>query len=218
MSLNEETFLEQVKDHQMTVIRDDGEYRHVRFRKPNTNNMFFDLVAFPGTLVFTGDMGTYTFSRERDMFRFFHVRPDDTLTRSIDKRYWGEKMTAICKNGDYREYQPSVARESVKYRFDNWCEDQGQPDEDASEQEKLAWEDRKTALWAEITREVLRHVDDEHEFWEAVREFTYDDFEFTDYHELSTQGYTHHFVWCCFAIAWGVRKYYAAQSIAEAKA
>jgi hypothetical protein len=44
----EDKFLVDVKAHQMTILRDDGVYRHLRFAKPRTNNQRFDLVTTEG--------------------------------------------------------------------------------------------------------------------------------------------------------------------------
>lgn len=74
-------------EHVMTVLRDDGLYRHLRFGKPGTGMYQFDLVTWPGYLAITGDIGTYTFSRLPDMFDFF--------TGYINHGYWAEKL----KNG-----------------------------------------------------------------------------------------------------------------------
>lgn len=69
--------------HAMTVLRDDGLYRHLRFRKPDRSEYWFDLLTWPGNLTITGDMGTYTFARVEDMFTFF--------TGYINTHYWAEK-------------------------------------------------------------------------------------------------------------------------------
>ena len=47
----------------MIVLRDDGVYRHIRFKKPGTGCMHFDLVTWPGYLCYSGDMGCYVFCR-----------------------------------------------------------------------------------------------------------------------------------------------------------
>lgn len=69
----EKRFLGDVAKHQMTILRDDGVNRHVRFKQPNSSNMFFDLITWPGCLCYTGDMGTYVFRRLEDMFEFFRT-------------------------------------------------------------------------------------------------------------------------------------------------
>src|ERR1035438_10338294 len=66
-----ESFLADVAEHAMAVMQDNGVYRHLRFRKPGSSNMWFDLITWPGSLVISGDMGTWAFSRVEDMFAFF---------------------------------------------------------------------------------------------------------------------------------------------------
>ena len=69
----DEQFLRDVAEHTMTVIREDGVSRHIRFAKPGTSCMHFDLITWPGYLCYTGDMGTYVFQRLTDMFEFFRT-------------------------------------------------------------------------------------------------------------------------------------------------
>jgi len=44
-------------EHVVTVLHSDGLYRHWRCQKPGTGMMGFDIVTWPGSLCFTGDMG-----------------------------------------------------------------------------------------------------------------------------------------------------------------
>jgi hypothetical protein len=82
--------------HQMTVLHDDGLYRHLRFARSqvlgpvhvHTGMYYFDLITWPGFLTIVGDFGpSFVFSRERDMFGFFRG-PD------INPGYWAEKLTS----------------------------------------------------------------------------------------------------------------------------
>ena len=73
MTCTEQSFLKDVAEHQMTVLRDDGVNRHVQFRRPGTICMGFELITWPGYLCYTGDMGTYVFRRLEDMFEFFRT-------------------------------------------------------------------------------------------------------------------------------------------------
>ena len=41
-------FAEDVAEHELTVRRDDGLYRHLRFQKPGTWIYGFDLITWPG--------------------------------------------------------------------------------------------------------------------------------------------------------------------------
>lgn len=94
----EECFPRDTSKHEMTVLHDDGLYRHLRFARPGTNNMSFNIVTWPGYLAYSGDMGDYMFTRLTDMFDFF--RGD-----RINPGYWGEKLVA----GEAKKYSPEVA-------------------------------------------------------------------------------------------------------------
>lgn len=59
-----------LKDHIITVRHVDGLYRHWRCQKPGDSNMAFDVITWPGSLCYTGDMGHYLFKRTDDMVAF----------------------------------------------------------------------------------------------------------------------------------------------------
>lgn len=46
----EQSFLNDVSLHTMTVIRDHGVHRHLRFGKPGSGDMYFDIVTYPHLL------------------------------------------------------------------------------------------------------------------------------------------------------------------------
>jgi hypothetical protein len=75
--------------HELTVLHDDGLYRHLRLRAPRTSEYWFDLITIPGALIFRGDGKSFTFARLEDMFEFFRGRPG-----RINAHYWAEKLTS----------------------------------------------------------------------------------------------------------------------------
>jgi len=103
----EARFPTDIAKHRMTVIRDDGLYRHLRFAQPGTRNMSFDILTWPGYLCFCGDMGDYLFMRLEDMLEFF--RHD-----KINPSYWAEKVQAEDKDSGVKEYSQDKARAWVK--------------------------------------------------------------------------------------------------------
>jgi len=103
----EADFPNSIKDHKLTIIRDEGLYRHLRFSRPDTCTMRFDIITWPGYLAFVGDMGDWVFARIPDMLEFF--RGD-----RINPSYWAEKVQA----GECREYSEDVAREWIKEALD----------------------------------------------------------------------------------------------------
>jgi len=119
----EAQFPNNVKDHKLTIIRDEGLYRHLRFRQPSTSNMWFDIITWPGYLAFVGDMGDWVFARDTDMLEFF--RGD-----RINPSYWGEKIQA----GEYREYSGDVALKQIN----EGLEEGGFTDEEREEALEIA--------------------------------------------------------------------------------
>ena len=96
--LTEAQFLKDVSDHQLELLRDDGLYRHLRFAKPGSIMMSFELVTWPGYLCFCGDMRDFLFTRIPDMFNFFRSSRQDRIageTLYINTGYWGGKCVAV---------------------------------------------------------------------------------------------------------------------------
>lgn len=94
--------------HTMTVLRDDGPYRHLRFATPGTRMYAYDLITWPGSLCFQGDYGTWVFSRQEDMFAFFAQDTGD-----INPGYWAEKVTA----GNTRELDEETGQPGFRFQY-----------------------------------------------------------------------------------------------------
>ena len=95
--MTEEQFLKDVAAHKMSALElDVGIHRHLRFIQPATNNMWFDIVTWPGSLTIHGDMGTWSFSRLPDMFNFFRGN-------RINASSWSEKITSESRFGGPHE-------------------------------------------------------------------------------------------------------------------
>ncbi len=218
---SEENFLKDVANHQMIVIRDDGVHRHVRFKRPESGIGWFDLITWPGTLCIDGDMGTYVFRRLEDMFEFFRTDGKyflrDGIKLGINPGYWGEKVQAQSVfGGGIQEFSTDIFRQHVTEVFDSWAEE-NQPDGDADQEERDKFEHLKEELFGEITVEVLDSTDDgETRSYDAAMNFKSDaapDFAFRDCWEWRCMTFTFHFIWCCYAIAWGVKTYDEAKAM-----
>jgi hypothetical protein len=189
---NEESFLRDVAEHQVQILRDDGVYRHIRFKRPSTSDMHFDMITWPWCLCYTGDMGTYVFRRLEDMFQFFRAgrcQFQKGHELRINPGYWAEKVEgADCHDG-IKEYRA----EKFRARITEWIDDMG-----ASPELREAVED-----------EILSCADEgEHEARRAVRLFEHNGEDvFQDFQEIDLTEYTHRFMWCCYALAWGIQKY-----------
>src|SRR3972149_10753581 len=114
-------FLDDVENHQMTIVRDDNTHilgRHLRFSKPGTVCMSFDLITWPGHLCITGDMGTYVFRRLPDMFEFFRTKSNEDDKISVNLDYWAEKCIASGHTG-INEYSKDNFRTCIIERLDD---------------------------------------------------------------------------------------------------
>ncbi len=154
--LTENEFLRDVADHVLEVMRDDGVYRHIRFRKPGTMCMHFDLITWPGYLCYTGDMGTYVFARLADMFQFFRTdrsyAPRTGRRLAVNLSYWSEKLEAVdgSRNGGAaKEFsEKKLLRTINEYRV-AWLRE-------AYTDGSLDKEQRRE-LWEAVDEDVLRH-------------------------------------------------------------
>jgi hypothetical protein len=191
-----ERFDNDVAKHQIQILRDEGLYRHVRFRQPDTYCMGFDLITWPGYLCYTGDMGTFVFSRIADMFEFFR-QPDSSEPR-INPGYWSEKVQAQDRGG-ITEFSEEKLKARVKERFEEWVEEEGIDD--------------LGSLWNAIEREVFGLLDSygaegKNQAYQAIMSVEHNGrYPFQDFWEVSADVYTYQFLWCCHALVWGIRRY-----------
>lgn len=212
------TFLSDVANHQMTVLRDSSVDRHVRFRQPGSSCYGFDLITWSGHFLITGDCGSYLFRREDDMFGFFRQdRKYDADGLHINTRYWCEKLLAVACGGDGRgnakEYSHEKFGANVLTLFERHFEDEvrhdDRPDDQLAQYEKdhiAARKGVRDEIWAEIEADVLSEMRDQHEAARAAFNFDHKGFNFQGWEADHTE-YSFHFLWCCFAIAWGIKKY-----------
>lgn len=203
-------FLTNVATHQMEIIKDDGIYRHVRFARPGTSCMHFDLITWPGYLAYVGDMGSYTFSRIRDMFEFFRqpAKPTDANPSglTINPGYWSEKVQAADMSDGVTEFSEVKFKAKAKRWFDEWADD-------ASD---LSAEQRNE-LWDSIESDVFGVLVDygaqgAHQAYGAFMDFEHGGSRpFHDFFEVSSDVYSRRFLWCCYALVWGINQYDASQ-------
>jgi hypothetical protein len=207
----EERVLKDLAGHEMHIIRDDGVHRHIRFKRPGEGVYWFDLITWPGTLCIDGDCGTYVFRRLEDMFEFFRTDREYALRKGrklgINPQYWAEKLRA---HDGFQEFSEERFRENVKRAFDNWVECEAPEDGEAEPDEIAEFTALKNALWAEIEGEVLCNAGDG-EIRAIDSALAFDggnaDFNFEDAWEWGCKEFTFQFLWCCYAIAWGIQLY-----------
>ena len=201
---SKEDFLEDIKNHTMTILMDSSEYRHVVFSNNGSAVYKFSLITWPGYLCITGDMGCYVFSRLRDMFEFFRADQGSNLERSINPAYWAEKLQAAVRDGVFTFNHTDCRAEVLRYTR-NWLREHYYQ---TTKQERR-W------LMEEIRDEVLIDIDDGSSrdvAMTSIYQFTSKvntrlDFQFTDFFDRNFDDFSYPFIWCCYAIAWGINIY-----------
>jgi hypothetical protein len=179
----ESAFPRDISNHVMNVIRDDGLYRHLRFAKPGTMCMHFDIITWPGYLAYVGDMGSYVFRRVFDMFDFFREVVDKPGAPRICPDYWSQKVEAMDKTDGIKEYSEELARAWVKERLD-----EGEAsDEVREEAESIDFNNGEARLYDSI----------DSVGWHG----------FADHWEANFKDFTYRYIWCCLAIVWAVKQY-----------
>lgn len=193
-----EQFLKDVEKHEMTILRNDGLYRHLRFKNPQRSAMWFDIVTWPGVLAIRGDMGDAMLSRIEDMFEFFGGDID-----RINPGYWKEKVIAQSVYGKgVEKFDVDAFREAVK--------------RDVAEQLEL-----DSYVESQIEEETLEELkslfnaEDEYECVDAMRSFRSQTISFGDFDWDSATTFTYHYIWRCYAITWGIGKFWEATKAAE---
>lgn len=197
-----ERFARDTDAHQMTVLHDDGLYRHLHFRQPKTGIYWFDLITVPGTLIFQGDGESYVFTRIEDMFEFFRGP-----VGRINPQYWAEKLTSVRREG-VMVYDEDIFKAHVEEAVTDALRD----------------DPTLTGLTESVHQEVLDSDSGEIGFEElalrAVGDFAfyknesdrYDyskspDFQFSDICDWNCRDYDWWFLWACHGIVWGIAQY-----------
>jgi hypothetical protein len=194
-----ERFARETTKHEMTILHDDGLYRHLRFRSPDNSFYWFELVAWPGKLSVGGDVDGFTFSRTEDMFGFFR---QSSYKGGINASYWAEKV--VASRNDVKAYSMDLFNEQVAAELKD-------AEEDYPGIAK-AWDEKNTGFFAEYNTEY------EDGAFAALHEFSFlpenatgEPFTFYDTSDWDLTDYSWNFLWCCNAIVWGIRQYDAAK-------
>jgi hypothetical protein len=194
-------FASDTDNHKMTVLHDDGLYRHVRFVNPERSWAYwFDLITVPGALIFQGDGNSYVFHRLEDMFEFFRVSAD---CGAPNVGYWAEKLVGGEQNAQV--YQQEILQRHM----------------DDAVAEALKENARLTklpdAVRDRITDEMVsdesydRRLVEDFKYWinpddEFAVPHKHEDFRFEQY-EWRCRDYHWWFLWACHAIVWGIAQY-----------
>lgn len=195
----ESEFLKDVATHKMTILYADGLYRHLKFRASiNCWNQWFEIITWPNALTLAGDMGTWTFSRVEDMFTFFRGSADGPL--KINEGYWAEKLQGgdcYGSRAGAMQFDADYFRELL-FRQPRECH--------SLEADQIEFIER------ELKNDFRRCEDNEHEAVRIAYEFHcevpgYGRFEFSGSDLPDGRVYTYRFIWCLYAIVWGIRQW-----------
>lgn len=187
-----ERFQRDTADHELTVLHDDGLYRHLRVKAPGDFAYWFDVVTWPGNLCVTGDCGTYVFARIQDMFEFFR-RPSRHGEASINAWYWGEKLKAPQGRDRVRVF----SEEAYHRRVGEWI---------AYQVEQLEAEDVADFTGA-VSEQLLDPVDNEHDAQRRLAEFTWKHVTLQDAWEWDLRDWDWAYIWSCWAIVDAIARY-----------
>lgn len=188
-----ERFPQDIAQHVVTILRDDGVYRHLRCARPGSGVMAFEIVTWPGRLAYCGDMGAYVFERLPDMFTFF--RADTDRPGCINPSYWAEKVAALDRDG-ITEYSPAKFRAAIEEHLAEFIEDRGMA------------EDEATRLREEVEVSIRYQDEDEWSARAAADGFKHHGRRvFSDFYEIKLHEYTFRFLWCCQALVWAIARY-----------
>lgn len=195
-----EQFAAEVVEHRMTVLHDDGLYRHLRFAKPGTGMWSWSLVTWPGHLAVSGDIGDgWVFEREDDMLQFFGRNGHQS---GINPSYWAEKL-------------PSHMRVAAKH----FSADRFEAAVRADVESRDLTDEQKSLLLESLELSVFQGYDDLGWSLSAIAgtwmpagvPVEFEDFEHGEYDD-----WEHHFLLALFAIVHGVRQYREYEAAIEA--
>ena len=195
-------FLKDTKEHQLTIVKDDGIYRHIQISKPGTCVCHYNLTTWPYHLCISGDMGTWVFSRIEDMFDFFIMNDSDyNKPDEINPHYWAEKVQAISRFGGsgIYEFDTDDFKAQVRRRVKEYFE--GHP------------QGCKECL-QELEDDVFMYMDDypKEVIYERLYNFSYsapdgDEFTFSGEDMPDAQRFSLYYIWILYAIVKGITMY-----------
>lgn len=202
-----EEFLVSVKQHELTINLDHELYRDLTIKNPETNNRMYHVTTRPYYITIYGDMGTFTFSRTKDMFAFF--RNDDL---SIKPSYYHEKMQSEDKLTKSLEFSCDQIIEQLNDYLENFkerCLDEGE-DESCYESAEQAVE-RFIKYTERSENEYVYEINN----WNPESSGNMDLDDFWD--GFSGMIYSYHYIWCLYAITYAIKLYDESKSTEEKK-
>lgn len=115
-------FARDTAKHQMTVLHEDGLYRHLRFINPAPDGHTpFELITWPYNLVVkTGWTFHFDIDATEDMFDLFRRT---ALTGQINPGYWSEKVRA--GRDEIYDFSLDLLKKEIDEAVNAWTSDMG---------------------------------------------------------------------------------------------
>jgi len=113
-------FARETAGHEMTVLHDDGLYRHLKFMNPEHGSFgAFELITWPYNLVVkTGWTFHFDIDATEDMFDLFRRT---ALTGQINPGYWSEKVRA--GRDEVEGFDPDLLKAEIASTLADWMRD-----------------------------------------------------------------------------------------------
>lgn len=204
----EKRFLNDIKEHEMKIENDNEVFRSILFKKPDSSYYYFRITTWPNNLCISGDMGTFVFSRVYDMFDFFIMDKDDFNYKqdgslAINEGYWHEKLQSEDKHSKALKFDSEKFEKYITKLFNEYVRDN----------EGYTEEDKESCLEA---LQELFESSNEHEAMDSVYSKKWADGDcplqedFSSYLQdggIDPTDYSLHYIWCLYAIVWGIHQY-----------
>lgn len=184
-----ERFPKDTEGFVLTVLHEQGDYRHLRFQRPGERWGSTDIHTWPGGLTTAGDMADgWMFERGLGFFN-----------NSVNLRYWHEKLTPAGRRAA-EEFSEATLRSTLT---------EAGADLDIPDQFRAEFDEELNDLIERIcsgyadTSAALEQIAEFEFEWEGEHGDV--DVCFTDSYELNIEDYTYHFVWALHVLSTAAR-------------
>lgn len=188
-----ERFKRDTANHVMTVLHEDGLYRHLRFANPERGSFgAFELITWPYNLVVkTGWTFHFDIDATPDMLDLFR---NTAFSGEINPSYWQEKVRA--GRDEIEGFDENLFEQQVKQHV----------------VEAIRNGDAPRGIGREVSRDIFEWGDISHEAGARaeLEAFSYEGWTFGETWEWNFADYTPGFLWSCHAIRHGIDVYDAA--------
>ncbi|GAA2770495.1 hypothetical protein [Streptomyces showdoensis] len=192
----------------MTLVKDEGVYRHLAFRFPKSSWEWCEILTWPGALILRGGLGCWSFTRTEDMFDLFRPSSPD---EGVDPVYWAEKLVpgsgaeVMKYDAERAEAYVREAVEAAVKAYDHVSA------EEAEEWLSSDWSGADFSTEADLMRSLGRFeaLVDAHRPTSTFGRGDYQEFSFP-VHEWDLRRYNDWFLLACEMLPWAVGQYDAA--------